>query len=50
MKKNNSKEIKLLILDVDGVLTDSKIIISNDGNEYKNFDVKDGLGMVYCKS
>ncbi|MCL4126937.1 UNVERIFIED_CONTAM: hypothetical protein GTU68_023604 [Idotea baltica] len=46
MKKNNSKEIKLLILDVDGVLTDSKIIISNDGNEYKNFDVKDGLGMV----
>lgn len=46
MKKNNIKNIKLLILDVDGVLTDGKIIISNDGNEYKNFDVKDGLGLV----
>ncbi|WP_150468232.1 KdsC family phosphatase [Francisella sp. SYW-9] len=46
MKTNKSKNIKLLILDVDGVLTDGKIIISNDGNEYKNFDVKDGLGLV----
>lgn len=46
MKKNNSQNIKLLIFDVDGVLSDSKIIISNDGNEYKNFDVKDGLGLV----
>ena len=46
MKRNNSQSIKLLIFDVDGVLSDSKIIISNDGNEYKNFDVKDGLGLV----
>ncbi len=46
MKKNNLKDIKLLIFDVDGVLSDSKIIISNDGNEYKNFDIKDGLGLV----
>ena len=46
MKINKSKNIKLLILDVDGVLTDGKIIISNDGNEYKNFNVKDGLGLV----
>ncbi|MED7788439.1 HAD-IIIA family hydrolase [Francisella sp. 19X1-34] len=46
MKTNKSKNIRLLILDVDGVLTDGKIIISNDGNEYKNFNVKDGLGLV----
>ncbi|QIW10252.1 HAD-IIIA family hydrolase [Francisella sp. LA112445] len=46
MKINKSKNIRLLILDVDGVLTDGKIIISNDGNEYKNFNVKDGLGLV----
>ena len=44
--KHVFKSIKLLILDVDGVLTDSKIIISNDGNEFKNFNVKDGLGLV----
>ncbi|AIT08662.1 3-deoxy-D-manno-octulosonate 8-phosphate phosphatase [Candidatus Francisella endociliophora] len=46
MKTNNLKDIKLLIFDIDGVLTDSKIIISNDGNEFKNFNVKDGLGLV----
>jgi len=45
-RKNVFTSIKLLILDVDGVLSDGKIIISNDGNEYKNFDVKDGLGIV----
>lgn len=42
----NSINIKLLILDVDGVLTDGKIIVTNDGDELKNFDVKDGLGIV----
>ncbi len=44
--KNVFTSIKMLILDVDGVLSDGKIIVSNDGNEYKNFDVKDGLGLV----
>ena len=37
--------IKLIILDVDGCLTDGKIIYSNDGNETKNFNVKDGLAI-----
>lgn len=46
MKINHSRNIKLLILDVDGVLTDGKIIITNNGDELKNFDVKDGLGIV----
>lgn len=46
MEKKYIKDIKLLIFDIDGVLTDSKIIISNDGNEFKNFNVKDGLGLV----
>jgi len=39
------KRIKLLILDVDGVLTDGKIIIDDLGNETKNFDVRDGHGL-----
>ncbi|MDE4969779.1 3-deoxy-D-manno-octulosonate 8-phosphate phosphatase, partial [Francisella tularensis subsp. holarctica] len=34
------------MLDVDGVLTDVKIILNNYGEELKNFDVKDGLGIV----
>lgn len=37
--------IKLIVLDVDGCLTDGKIIYSSDGVESKNFSVKDGLGI-----
>jgi 3-deoxy-D-manno-octulosonate 8-phosphate phosphatase (KDO 8-P phosphatase) len=37
--------IKLLILDVDGVLTDGRIIMDNEGNELKAFHVRDGHGI-----
>ena len=37
--------IKLLLLDVDGVMTDGRIIYLNDGGEAKAFDVKDGHGL-----
>jgi 3-deoxy-D-manno-octulosonate 8-phosphate phosphatase (KDO 8-P phosphatase) len=40
-----AKNIKLLILDVDGVLTDGGIILGNDGSEYKSFHVRDGHGI-----
>lgn len=39
------KKIRLLLLDVDGVLTDGRIIYDNQGNELKAFDVKDGHGL-----
>ncbi|WP_305046571.1 KdsC family phosphatase [Geoalkalibacter sp.] len=38
-------KIKLLLLDVDGVLTDGRIIYDNQGVETKAFDVKDGHGL-----
>ena len=38
-------KIRMLVLDVDGVLTDGKIIISNNRDESKHFNVKDGLGI-----
>jgi 3-deoxy-D-manno-octulosonate 8-phosphate phosphatase (KDO 8-P phosphatase) len=41
-----AKNIKLLILDVDGVLTDGRIIYDNFGDELKFFNVSDGLGMT----
>ncbi|MFK5926524.1 MAG: HAD-IIIA family hydrolase [Desulfuromusa sp.] len=44
MQKQLAK-IKLLLLDVDGVLTDGRIIYDNHGNELKAFDVKDGHGL-----
>jgi 3-deoxy-D-manno-octulosonate 8-phosphate phosphatase (KDO 8-P phosphatase) len=39
------KRIKLLLLDVDGVLTDGGIIYNDNGVETKIFNVKDGLGI-----
>ncbi len=40
-----TKKIKLLILDVDGVMTDGSIILDNEGNELKRFHVRDGHGI-----
>ncbi|MEN8128749.1 MAG: 3-deoxy-manno-octulosonate-8-phosphatase KdsC [Pseudomonadota bacterium] len=40
-----AKCIKLVIFDVDGVLTDGGIHIGDDGQEYKTFNSKDGHGM-----
>jgi 3-deoxy-D-manno-octulosonate 8-phosphate phosphatase (KDO 8-P phosphatase) len=39
------KKIKLLLLDVDGVLTDGRIILDDQGKEYKAFHVRDGHGI-----
>ena len=38
--------IELIVLDVDGTLTDGKIIYTSSGDELKNFDVKDGLAIA----
>lgn len=45
MISDKLRKIKLLILDVDGVLTDGRIILTNHGDEVKSFNVKDGLGI-----
>ncbi len=37
--------IELLVMDVDGTLTDGRIHISGDGELFKTFDVKDGYGI-----
>jgi len=38
--------IELIVLDVDGTLTDGKITYSNSGEELKSFDVSDGLAIA----
>ena len=38
--------IKLVVFDVDGVLTDGKLVLGENGNEYKSFHVRDGHGIV----
>ena len=40
------KKIKLLVLDVDGTLTDGKIYIGPEGEAVKAFDVKDGYALA----
>lgn len=40
-----AKKLKLLILDVDGVLTDGRLFFDNKGEEYKCFHARDGHGI-----
>src|SRR5262250_1136852 len=40
--------IKLVLFDVDGVLTDGKILLHADGTESKQFDIKDGTAIVWA--
>lgn len=43
--KKQAEAIQLLLLDVDGVLTDGKIILTEQGEEIKSFNAKDGHGL-----
>jgi 3-deoxy-D-manno-octulosonate 8-phosphate phosphatase (KDO 8-P phosphatase) len=43
------KDIKLLLFDVDGVLTDGTILVHADGTESKQFNIRDGAGMVWAQ-
>jgi len=43
--KMKLQKVRCLILDVDGVLTDGGIIIDDNGQELKKFDVRDGHGL-----
>ena len=44
--KEKFNRVKLLVLDVDGILTDGRIIVNDQGREMKHFDVQDGFGIV----
>ena len=45
MIDEKAKKIKMLILDVDGVMTDGRIVMNDLGQEIKFFNVKDGHGI-----
>ncbi|WP_461517405.1 3-deoxy-manno-octulosonate-8-phosphatase KdsC [Porticoccus sp.] len=42
---NQAKQVRLLLLDVDGVLTDGRLYYGNNGEELKAFNIQDGLGI-----
>ena len=43
--EQRAARIKLLVLDIDGVLTDGRVIYDHEGRELKFFDIKDGHGI-----
>ena len=45
-----ARRIKLVVLDVDGVMTDGSLYLCDDGQEYKAFNSQDGLGMKLLKA
>ena len=47
--KGSLKNIKLVIFDVDGVLTDGRIVISDSGEQTKEFDSQDGAGIKFLQ-
>ena len=49
MPKADPAQIRLLILDVDGCLTDGSIFLDGEGRETKRFNIKDGLGIAVWK-
>ncbi len=44
--KERASKIKLLVFDVDGVMTDGSITYDENGTEYKTFNAKDGYGLA----
>jgi len=43
--RERASKIRMLVLDVDGVLTDGKLYFDHEGNETKAFDTRDGMGI-----
>ncbi len=44
--EDRARKIRMFIMDVDGVLTDGRIILGSQGEEFKFFYVQDGTGIV----
>ena len=45
MVQERAARVKLIVLDVDGVMTDGRIVVSSSGEETKFFNVQDGVGI-----
>lgn len=46
--RERAKAIRLILLDVDGVLTDGTVIMHGDGTESKGFHIRDGAAIVWA--
>src|SRR5690606_21254447 len=50
LQKEQSKQIKLFLTDVDGVLTDSGMYYTENGDEFKKFNTRDGMGLELLRN
>ena len=48
-QRESLRKIKVIISDVDGVMTDGGIILGTGGQEFKRYDVKDGMGITMAR-
>jgi 3-deoxy-D-manno-octulosonate 8-phosphate phosphatase (KDO 8-P phosphatase) len=46
---DKASSIRLILLDVDGVLTDGAVVIDDDGTESKRFHIRDGIALVWAQ-
>ena len=49
MIADQAARVRLILFDVDGVLTDGTLLLHADGSESKVFDIKDGTGIVWAQ-
>jgi 3-deoxy-D-manno-octulosonate 8-phosphate phosphatase (KDO 8-P phosphatase) len=47
--ETRARAVRLLLFDVDGVLTDGRILLHADGSESKQFHIRDGTGIVWAR-
>ena len=47
--ESRARKIKLMLFDVDGVLTDGRVFIHADGTESKSFGIRDGIAMIWAQ-
>lgn len=45
-ERERAQKVKMVIMDVDGTLTDGTLLILSDGEELKSYNVRDGLGII----
>ncbi len=47
--QERAKRVRLLLLDVDGVLTDGTVSIDSSGGESKHFFIRDGISLIWAR-
>ena len=47
--QSKASAVRLVLFDVDGVLTDGRVLIHSDGTETKSFAIRDGIALVWAQ-